>query len=213
MSVHPGRFLTFEGVDGAGKSTHIEWVCERLRHSGVEVCQTREPGGTQLGEKLRELLLHEPMHLETETLLMFAARNEHLRSLIEPALARGLWVVCDRFTDATFAYQGGGRELGIERVAQLADWVHPGFAPDRTWLFDVPLEIARERLSRTRTLDRFEQEQDAFFERTRSVYMNQAKACPDRFKVIDATRTIEAIRHELAADVTHLLEQWHKDQS
>lgn len=212
MSVVSGRFLTFEGVDGAGKSTHIEWVCERLRDAGVEVCQTREPGGTPIGEKLRELLLHEPMHLETETLLMFAARNEHLRSLIEPALAQGQWVVCDRFTDATFAYQGGGRELGVDRVAQLAKWVHPGFAPDRTWLFDVPLEVARERLNRTRTLDRFEQEQAAFFERTRTVYLDQAEAEPQRFKLIDATQTIDAIRNELDADISRMVQQWREER-
>ena len=213
MSVHPGLFLTFEGVDGAGKSTHIEWLCEQLREAGIEVCQTREPGGTAMGEKLRELLLHEPMHLETETLLMFAARNEHLRSLIEPALARGQWVVCDRFTDATFAYQGGGRELGVDRVAQLANWVHSGFAPDRTWLFDVPLAVARARLSSTRTLDRFEQEQDAFFERTRNVYLQQVRNEPDRFKVIDATESIQAIRVELAADLSGLVTRWRAGQA
>ncbi|UOD49352.1 dTMP kinase [Orrella daihaiensis] len=213
MSVFSGRFLTFEGVDGAGKSTHIEWVCEQLRQAGIDVCQTREPGGTPIGEKLRELLLHEPMHLQTETLLMFAARNEHLRSLIEPALARGQWVVCDRFTDATFAYQGGGRELGLERVAQLANWVHPGFKPDRTWLFDVPLEVARERLSRTRTLDRFEQEQDQFFIRTRTVYLDHARNEPGRFKVIDATQSIETVRLELQADLKQLIALWGKGSS
>lgn len=208
MSFQPGRFLTFEGVDGAGKSTHIEWVCERLRSFGIDVCQTREPGGTAVGEKLRELLLHEHMHLETETLLMFAARNEHLRSLIEPALARGQWVVCDRFTDATFAYQGGGRELGVTKVSALADWVHPGFAPDRTWLFDVPLEVARERLNRTRTLDRFEHEADEFFVRTRNVYLDQVKEHRARFKVIDGTKTIDEIRVELGADIEKLVAQW-----
>lgn len=207
-----GRFVTFEGVDGAGKSTHVDWVCTYLRELGIEICQTREPGGTAIGEKLRELLLHEPMHLETETLLMFAARNEHLRSLIEPALENGQWVVCDRFTDATFAYQGGGRELGVDRVAQLAAWVHPGFTPDRTWLFDVPLEIARERLNRTRTLDRFEQEHDQFFERTRAVYLELAANDPERFKVIDATKTIDAIRLELKADLDHLVAQWREER-
>lgn len=212
MSVQRGKFLTFEGVDGAGKSTHIQWVCERLKQMGVTVCQTREPGGTPLGEKLRELLLHEPMHLETETLLMFAARNEHLRHLIEPALAKGQWVVCDRFTDATFAYQGGGRALGVQRVAVLANWVHPGFAPDRTWLFDVPLAVARERLNRTRTLDRFEQEQDAFFERTRGVYLSQVQSEPSRFKVIDGTQTIQTIRDVLALDLADLVSQWQKGQ-
>lgn len=208
MSVRSGRFLTFEGVDGAGKSTHLEWVCEYLRQAGVKVSQTREPGGTPFGEKLRELLLHEPMHLETETLLMFAARNEHLRSLIEPALAAGKWVVCDRFTDATFAYQGGGRQLGAQRVADLAKWVHPGFVPDRTWLFDVPLEVARERLDRTRALDRFEKEQAEFFERTRAAYFEQVKADPERFKVIDGTLSIQAIRSCLKEDLDELISRW-----
>ena len=210
MASRAGRFLTFEGVDGAGKSTHVDRVCDVLRQAGIEVCQTREPGGTALGEKLRELLLHEPMHLDTETLLMFAARCEHLKSCIEPALAKGQWVVCDRFTDATFAYQGGGRQLGIDRVQVLANWVHPGFAPDRTWLFDVPLDVARQRLSDSRTLDRFEQEQEAFFERTRAVYLDQVNREPERFKVIDGTQTIPEIAAQLQADVLGLVKQWQE---
>lgn len=206
-----GRFLTFEGVDGAGKSTHIQWTCDYLQRAGIELKVTREPGGTPLGEKLREMLLHEPMHLETETLLMFAARNEHVRMVIEPALAQGQWVICDRFTDATFAYQGGGRMLGVERVATLADWVHPNLWPDRTWLFDVPLAVARARLNNTRTLDRFEQEQDAFFERTRDVYLSLAQAHPKRFKRIDSTQSIEAIRDILADDLDTLISQWQAE--
>lgn len=137
-----GRFITLEGVDGAGKSTHTEWIAEFLRGQGLEVVSTREPGGTPLGEKLRALVLTDPMGLDTETLLMFAARCEHLHQVIEPALARGAWVVCDRYTDATYAYQGGGRGLGAERVAALETWMQAG-RPDRTWLFDVPLEVAR----------------------------------------------------------------------
>ena len=210
MASRAGRFLTFEGVDGAGKSTHVDGVCDVLRQAGVEVCQTREPGGTALGEKLRELLLHDPMHLDTETLLMFAARCEHLKTLIEPALAKGQWVVCDRFTDATFAYQGGGRQLGVDRVKVLANWVHPGFAPDRTWLFDVPLDVARQRLSDSRTLDRFEQEQEAFFERTRAVYLDQVRQEPERFKVIDGTQTIPEIAALLEDDVLGLVKQWQE---
>ncbi|CUR75541.1 Thymidylate kinase [Achromobacter xylosoxidans] len=139
-----GRFITLEGVDGAGKSTHTEWIAEFLRGQGLEVVSTREPGGTPLGEKLRALVLTDPMGLDTETLLMFAARCEHLHQVIEPALARGAWVVCDRYTDATYAYQGGGRGLGAERVAALETWMQAG-RPDRTWLFDVPLEVARAR--------------------------------------------------------------------
>lgn len=207
MNASRGLFLTFEGVDGAGKSTHVQWMVDLLKSRGIDVVSTREPGGTQLGEKLRELLLHEPMHLECETLLMFAARAEHLKTLIEPALAQGVWVVCDRFTDATFAYQGGGRQLGYEKIAVLESWVHPDLQPDRTWLFDVPLAIARERLNRTRDQDRFEQEADSFFERTRDVYLQRASLDPDRIQIIQSTQTIDQIRIELERDVTALIER------
>ncbi|VCU69723.1 Thymidylate kinase [Pigmentiphaga humi] len=193
-----GRFITLEGVDGAGKSTHLDWLVAELRSLGLEVVQTREPGGTPLGERLRDLLLSEPMRLETECLLMFAGRSEHIRTVIEPALAAGRWVVCDRFTDATYAYQGGGRGLPAERIAVLEQWVHGGLQPDLTCLFDVPLEVARERLGRTRVLDRFEREDDAFFERTRAAYHARVQADPARFHLIDSTRSIEAIRTELA---------------
>lgn len=203
-----GLFLTFEGVDGAGKSTHIQWACDYLDRAGIDLKVSREPGGTPLGEKLRDMLLHESMHLGTETLLMFAARNEHVRTVIEPALAQGQWVICDRFTDATFAYQGGGRMLGVERIAALANWVHPNLWPDRTWLFDVPLAVARERLNKTRTLDRFEQEQGAFFERTRDVYLARANAQPHRFKLIDSTQPIDVIREILAHDLDMLISNW-----
>ncbi|MFM7670414.1 MAG: dTMP kinase, partial [Betaproteobacteria bacterium] len=157
-----GKFITFEGVDGAGKSTHITAFAEALRQHGKTVVTTREPGGTPLGEKLRGLLLHEPMHLETEALLMFAARREHLAQLIMPALVRGDWVISDRFTDASFAYQGGGRGLSLDKLSQLEQWVHGDLQPDLTLLFDVPLEVARERLQNSRDLDKFEQEQEDF---------------------------------------------------
>lgn len=200
-----GYFLTLEGVDGAGKSTHIEWLVHELQVRGVDVLSTREPGGTPVGEKLRALLLHEPMHLECETLLMFAARAEHLHTIIAPALERGTWVLCDRFTDATFAYQGGGRALGTDRIASLEAWLHPGLQPDRTWLFDVPLAVARDRLNRTRDQDRFEREADTFFERTRAVYLDRARRDPARFLTIDATRSIEAIRNDLSEDLDLLV--------
>ena len=196
-----GRFLTLEGVDGAGKSTHVDWLVVSLRNMGLKVLSTREPGGTPMGEKLREMLLKDAMHLETETLLMFASRAEHLHKVILPALAAGTWVVCDRFTDATFAYQGGGRELGTDRVAALERWVHPQFQPDRTWLFDVPLDVARERLERSRTKDRFEKEADAFFERTRDAYLKRAQAFPERFLRVDATMPIADIRSLLDQDL------------
>lgn len=205
MTIKRGKFLTLEGVDGAGKSTHVQWLVDTLRTKGVDVLSTREPGGTAIGEKLRELLLHEPMGLECETLMMFAARAEHLRTVIEPALAKGQWVVCDRFTDATFAYQGGGRELGYERVAILEKWVHPDIQPDRTWLFDVPLSVARERLNRTRDQDRFEKMADAFFQRTREVYLARAHADPSRVVCVDSTRPIDAIRIGLSEDIDQLL--------
>ncbi len=200
-----GRFLTLEGVDGAGKSTHLDWLAQTLRDAGKTVISTREPGGTPIGERLRELVLHEPMTLETEALLMFAARREHVSAVIEPALAAGHWVVCDRFTDATYAYQGGGRGLEVERIAPLEAWVHGALQPDRTWLFDVPLAVARERLGRTREPDRFERESDAFFERTRAAYHDRAAAAPQRFCVIDATRSIAQIRSVLQADIEGLL--------
>ena len=186
-----GKFITFEGIDGAGKSTHIGHVANRLRQRGLTVCTTREPGGTPLGERLRELLLHEKMHLETETLLMFAARREHLAQLIEPALARGEWVISDRFSDASFAYQGGGRGLPMDKLQVLEQWVHPHRQPDLTLLFDVPLEVARARLDASRALDRFEQEKAEFFAATRAAYLQRAEAFPQRFRVIDSTCTVE----------------------
>ena len=195
-----GKFITFEGIDGAGKSTHIAFVADLLRARGKNVVTTREPGGTVLGEKLRELLLHEKMHLETEALLMFAARREHLAQVIEPALACGDWVISDRFTDATFAYQGGGRNLPLSKLVALEQWVHPHLQPDLTLLFDVPLEIARARLDATRVLDKFEQEKADFFAATRAEYLRRAAEFPARFRVIDATQTI-SITHEILENI------------
>ncbi|WP_145647972.1 dTMP kinase [Pseudoduganella lurida] len=193
-----GKFITFEGIDGAGKSTHIAHVAGLLAARGLELVSSREPGGTPLGEKLRELVLHESMHLETEALLVFASRREHIAQVIEPALARGAWVISDRFTDASFAYQGGGRGLDLRKLEALAEWVHPDLAPDLTLLFDVPLEVARARLDATRDLDKFEQEKADFFSATRNEYLRRAAQEPGRFRIIDSTRSIEAIRVELA---------------
>ena len=200
-----GRFITVEGIDGAGKSSQIAHIVELLRSRGLEVVSTREPGGTRLGERLRELLLHEPMNLETEALLMFAARREHVAQVIEPALARGAWVVCDRFSDATFAYQGGGRGLGIERIEVLEHWVQSGLQPDLTLLIDVPLEVSRARLAKTRVMDRFEQEQQDFHQRVRNCYLERARRDPARIKVIDSTRPIEIIQQELATLLQELI--------
>ncbi|WP_265918729.1 dTMP kinase [Cupriavidus nantongensis] len=194
-----GKFITFEGIDGAGKSTHIDWVADRLRARAdiAGVVTTREPGGTSLGEDLRQILLHRKMHLETEALLMFAARREHIAEVIAPALERGKWVISDRFTDATFAYQGGGRGLATDRLEVLEDWVQGGLQPDLTLLFDVPLETASARLAAARTPDKFEAESRAFFQRTRDEYLRRAAQSPQRFRVIDATRSIADIRDEL----------------
>lgn len=199
------KFITFEGIDGAGKSTHLPFVADLLRASDKTVVVTREPGGTRLGEALREILLHEKMHLETEALLMFAARREHIAQVIEPALLRGDWVISDRFSDASFAYQGGGRKLERQKLSALEQWVHPHLQPDLTLLFDVPLEVARARLDATRTLDKFEQEQADFFAATRSEYLRRAAEFPQRFRVIDATRPIHEIQDHLSVLITELM--------
>ena len=192
-----GRFITLEGVDGAGKSTHLGFVADWLRQQGREVVVTREPGGTPLGETLRELLLHREMDADTELLLMFAARRQHLAELILPALARGAWVVSDRFTDASYAYQCGGRGIAAERIAALEAWVQRGFAPDLTLLLDVPPEVAEARRSAARTADRFEREADSFFNRVRNAYLDRARAEPARIHVLDARQSIEALRTEI----------------
>lgn len=192
-----GKFITFEGIDGAGKSTHITYVAEALAQRGKTVIQSREPGGTALGEILRDLLLQQKMHLETEALLMFAVRREHIAEVIEPALQRGDWVICDRFTDSSFAYQGGGRKLSLDKLNALEQWVHPHLQPDLTLLFDIPIEVARARIDATRDLDKFEQEKADFFANTRAEYLRRAAEFPGRFRVIDATQSISAIRTQL----------------
>lgn len=200
-----GKFITFEGIDGAGKSSHVTWFAEALRAQGKVVHVTREPGGSPLGEKLRNLVLNEPMHLETEALLMFAARREHLATLIQPALAMGEWVVCDRFTDASFAYQSGGRGLDRHKLSQLEAWVHPDCQPDLTLLFDLPCEVARERIALSqRSLDRFEQEKAQFHERVRQAYLERAHSHPSRIRIIQADRPLADITAELAEIVKSL---------
>ena len=202
-----GRFITFEGIDGAGKSTHIAGVCALLRQHGYPVVSTREPGGTPLGEKLRELLLHEPMHLETETLLMFAARSEHLAQVIEPALARGAWVVCDRFSDATYAYQGGGRGLERQKFTTLEQWVHGHLHPDLTFLFDLAPAVAGQRIAaQGRERDRFEQERSDFHERVRAAYLQRAAAAPERICIINADQPLPEIRAQIEATVLRLVD-------
>ena len=204
-STETGKFISFEGIDGAGKSTHIAFVAELLAARGKTVVSSREPGGTAVGEKLRDMLLHEKMHLETEALLMFASRREHMAQVIEPALARGDWVISDRFTDASFAYQGGGRGMDRGKMEALENWVHPHLQPDLTLLFDVPLEVARARLDATRTLDKFEQEQADFFSACRNEYLRRAAQFPQRIVVVDSTQAIAVIREQLAAILEKLL--------
>lgn len=189
-----GKFITLEGMDGAGKSTHIPSIIQLLESRGLEVISTREPGGTALGEKLRELLLNEDMHPETETLLMFAARREHIATVIEPALARGAWVLSDRFTDATYAYQCGGRGVQAERIIALEQWVQGDLQPDATLLFDVPVEVSVARLASARTPDKFERESAEFFTKIRNAYLQRASKNPARFRVIDSNQALEAVQ-------------------
>lgn len=198
------KFITLEGIDGAGKSTHLNWLAERLRSQGKNVLVTREPGGTPLGEALRELLLHQAMHLETEALLMFAARREHLDKAIIPALHEGTWVISDRFTDASFAYQGGGRGLEESKLKILEQWVQQDLQPDLTLLFDVTLEVSRKRLSSNASLDRFEQEKQDFFQRVRDAYLKRAAQFPERIRVIDSGRALNEIQVDLEVIVSSI---------
>jgi len=202
------RFITLEGLDGAGKSTHLAFIRRYLEQAGIDTVFTREPGGTPLGEKLREILLDIDTEatLDTETLLMFASRQELVSSLIRPSLAAGRWVVSDRFTDATFAYQGGGRGVPAERIAILEHWVQQGLQPDLTILLDVPLEVSQARLAQSRLPDRFEREREDFHQRVRQMYLARAQANPGRFVVIDARGDIDAIQQDIAAALARLQE-------
>ncbi len=189
-----GKFITLEGMDGAGKSTHIPNIIAALKARGLEVVATREPGGTRLGEQLRALLLHDAMHPETETLLMFAARREHIATVIEPALKRGAYVLSDRFTDATYAYQCGGKGVASSKVKQLEKWVQGSLQPDLTLLFDVPVEISMKRLANAREPDKFEREDAQFFEKLRHAYLSRAAENPLRFRVIDANQPLDEVK-------------------
>jgi dTMP kinase len=200
-----GRFITFEGIDGAGKSTHLAWFADQLRAHGVTVLLTREPGGSPLAEQLRTLVLSQPMSMTTELLLMFAARQDHLDTVVGPALTRGEWVLCDRFTDSTFAYQGAGRGAQTDRIAILEQWVQAGRQPDRTYLFDLPPEEAARRRAGARAPDRFEQEDLAFFSRVRGGYARRVQQEPTRFVTIDARQDIDTIRLLLLASIKELM--------
>ncbi len=194
----PGLFLTLEGVDGAGKSSHLDWLADWFRARGRVVKLTREPGGTPLGERLREIVLHQTMHPDTEALVMFAARREHIENVIRPALAAGEVLISDRFTDASFAYQCGGRGLPETRLEALEDWVQGDLQPDLTLLFDVPTEIAAARLADAREPDRFEREQSEFHARVRAAYLRRAAAHPQRIRILDGSRSLEQVREQLA---------------
>jgi dTMP kinase len=210
--MHPqnrGWFLTLEGVEGTGKSTNLSFITDYLRNAGVNLIVTREPGGTELGEEIRELLLRhreDGMHPDTELLLMFAARAEHLRRKIQPALAAGQWVLSDRFTDATYAYQGGGRALDLERIAILEDWTQGALRPDITFLLDLDPEVGVARAANRAALDRFEQEDLAFFQRVRNAYQQRVEEQPERFRVVDASQPLEEVQADLQAYLDALLQ-------
>lgn len=206
MTIHHNKpkFITLEGMDGAGKSTHIPNIIATLEARGHEVVSTREPGGTPLGERLREILLHESMHAETETLLMFAARREHIASVISPALARGAYVLSDRFTDATYAYQCGAKGVTANKIQLLEHWVQGDLQPDITLLFDVPVEVSIQRLANAREPDKFERENADFFTRIRNAYLQRAQENPTRFRVIDANRPLPEVK-QMVEDVISTL--------
>lgn len=201
-----GKFITLEGMDGAGKTTHLDWLREKLLARGMVLTITREPGGTPLGEALRKLLLdnHDPRHPDSEALLMFAARREHIAQVIEPALAAGHCVLCDRFTDATYAYQAGGSGMAWERVAELEQWVQGALQPDLTLYFDLDPAVGRARARQAREPDRFEREKQAFYERVRAAYLRRAAEHPRRIRVIDAARTIPEIQLELEGIISSI---------
>lgn len=204
-----GYFITLEGIEGAGKSTVLQFIADFLRQKDIEVVITREPGGTEIAEKIRTILLshhHEVMHHDTEMLLYFAGRAQHLHKVILPALEEGKWVLCDRFTDATYAYQGGGRGISMERIAILEEWVQKKIRPDVTFLLDVDVEVGMQRIKKDRTLDRFEVEANSFFERIRKCYLEMAAKEPKRYQVIDANKPPESVIKQIEAVLCKLVD-------
>ncbi len=203
-----GCFITIEGVEGVGKTTNIQFIAEFLRSRQLQLLLTREPGGTPIAEQIRDLLLtksDEPLNDDAELLLVFAARAQHLAQVIKPALARGEWVVCDRFTDATYAYQGGGRGFSMPHIAQLEQWVQQDLRPDITLLLDLPVEVGLARAKQRSDPDRFESERTEFFERVRDTYLERARQFPDQYRIIDASRTLPEVQEQLAGVLTDLL--------
>ena len=204
-----GKFITFEGIDGAGKSTHLAWATDYLRGQGVGLIVSREPGGTVLGEKLRQISLADDqrIHPETEALMMFTSRRQHLEDVIRPALHRGDWVLCDRFTDASFAYQGGGRGVAKDKLEALERWVHPDLQPDLTLLFDVSAELGQSRIARIKSPDRFEREDVGFFSRVRDAYLDRLRQWPNRIVRLDGSKSISAIQQEIGQRLLALWKQ------
>lgn len=204
-----GKFITLEGGEGAGKSTNLRYIQAWLEARGIEVVVTREPGGTELGEKIRGLLLdkaNQAMTADTELLLMFAARAQHIQQLIQPTLAQGKWVISDRFTDASYAYQGAARGLGFERIAIIEQWVQQGFAPDCTFVFDLPIEVGMNRVrARGGEIDRFEQEKALFFQQVRQAYLHRAGLAPARYRVLDAAQALEQVQMDIAQALDGLI--------
>jgi dTMP kinase len=200
-----GKFITLEGVDGAGKTTHIEFIKKYLSELGINFVMTREPGGTLLGEQLREILLHDEMSPETETILMFAARNEHIDKVIRPNLTKGNLVISDRFTDATYAYQAGGKGVKDERIDILKRWVQGSLQPNLTFLFDLSVDVSIERLNKTRELDKFEREEKSFHENIRQKYLLLAKSSQDRFCILNSEESIEKIQNQIKLKLDEVL--------
>lgn len=206
--MHKGKFITLEGVEGVGKTTNLHFIANHLEKAGKEIVITREPGGTPIAERIRGLLLDhndETLCNEAELLLMFAARAQHLKNVILPALEEGKWVLCDRFTDATYAYQGGGRDFEMQDIAWIENFVQHGLSPDKTVLLDLSVEIGLKRAASRSELDRFESEKQAFFESVRNVYLDRAAAEPNRFYVVDASQSLEKVQQNIAMHLDDLL--------
>ena len=201
-----GKFITLEGVDGAGKTTHIEFIKNYLSDLDINYVMTREPGGTGLGEKLRDILLHDEMNPQTETMLMFAARNEHIDKVIRPNLMKGVVVISDRFTDATYAYQAGGKGVKDEKIDILKKWVQEDLRPDLTFLFDLSVEVSIERLNKTRKLDKFEREDKSFHKKIREKYLTLVEAAPERFCVLNSEASIEKIQNQIKLKLDKVIE-------
>jgi dTMP kinase len=206
-----GLFITLEGIEGSGKSTVVSFLIDRLKHDGIDYVLTREPGGTEIAERIRSVVLahyQEDMHPDTEMLLYFAGRAQHLNQLIIPALDGGRWVICDRFTDATYAYQGGGRGLPREKIAILEQWVQEEIRPDYTFLLDLPAEIGLSRIRANRCLDRIEEEDRSFFEKVRDYYLAMVQWEPNRFIVIDAARSLDDVSAQIDSELCKIIEEW-----